>query len=70
MAMQDYGKAIGAGSAALIGGALAKIAIKAISLKWPTFIDPSIADAIDTVFVGGLAFFGAYIPQPPQPKGS
>lgn len=70
MAMQDYSKAIGAGGSALIGGALAKIVIKIVSVKWPSFIDPSIADAIETVFVGGIAFIGAYIPQPPQPKGS
>lgn len=70
MAIRDYGKAIGAGGSVLFAGALAKIVIRIISAKWPTFVDADIADSIDVIFVGLVAYIGAYIPPPPtQTKG-
>lgn len=69
MQLANYSKAIGAGGTALVGGALAKITIKIINAKWPGFVDPDLVDAIDTLFVAGIAYLGAYIPPPPQPKG-
>lgn len=53
-------KAYGAGGGALIAGALAKIVIRILNVKWPGLVDDGTADAIDTVFVGVVAFAGAY----------
>lgn len=57
----DQNKAIAAGSAALLGGAVMKILTRIINLRWPGFLDEGTTDALDTLVVGGIAYLGAYL---------
>ncbi len=53
-------RALSAGGAATLGGALAKILIRFLDYKYPGFSN-GITDSIDTISVGFLAGLGAYI---------
>lgn len=57
----DTNKALGAGAASLVGGAIAKIIIRVLNYKWPGLLDPSMTDGIDDVAVAAMAFYGAYL---------
>ena len=57
----DLNKAYGAGGAALVGGAVAKLLIRLINFKWPGFLDDGTAGAIDTISVAALAGVGAWV---------
>jgi hypothetical protein len=69
MAVADYvsnaPKAMAAGGSVLVAGALTKIVVRIIATKWPSFVDPDITDAIDTVLVAIVAYIGAYVPAQP-----
>lgn len=54
------GKAYAAAGATVLGGALAKIVIRILNVRYPGFLDPGTIDALDTLFVGGLTTAAVY----------
>lgn len=61
MALTPDIRAYGAAGTATLGGAAAKVIIRVLDWKYPGFVDASITDPIDTLVVGALAGFGAWV---------
>ncbi len=45
----------------LIGGALAKLLLRVIKMKWPAFLDEEVADDIDILVVAGCTSIPAFV---------
>ena len=54
-------KAVTGTSAALIGGAVAKIIIRILQVSTPGFLDADVLDAIDVLSVAGIVGAATYI---------
>lgn len=54
-------KATAAVSAAVIGGAVAKIATRIIEHAWPWFIDENMADVVSTLCVGAVVWIVTFL---------
>jgi hypothetical protein len=53
-------KATAAVSAAVIGGAVAKIVTRIIQHAWPWFLDENMADVVSTLSVGAVVWIATF----------
>ena len=56
----DMNKALAAGGSTLLAGAVTKILVRIINVKWPGFLDSDTTDSIGVIVVALLSLIATY----------